>query len=701
MNRKFAVALSALCLCVLPAAYSVQAAPVADFLSLAPQSQQVDPAGWISYLEDPTGALEYADVIRSPVAENFQRTEAGARINFGYTNSAYWLRLPLHNPGDRAFVAYLELVSLIDSIQLYDASHGALAQAGLRKYGRWAPMHERDVKHRNFIFRLPLDAGERRILHLRFESKGALLLPLTLWTAEAFAAKDHEEQIVFGMYFGVLLVMVFYNFVLFVWLRDLSYFYYVGFIVSYGLIQVGVWGFAHEYVWSWNLWLANYSIPLFIGLASFFGLQFLRSFLETGTRSPGFHKIIFAFSAIAGLQFGYTLVGDYGLAIRIGLVIAFGTALLMMITSLVSLLRGYRAARYFFLAFIVMLAGVLVIILRNFAILPFHFITNYANLIGSALQVALLSLALGDRFNQIRAEHLASQAAALERERRFNEAFARFVPGPLLELLGKESITEIDLGDSVEREMTILFSDIRSFTRISEGMSARENFAFINAYLKELGPVVRENGGFIDKYIGDSIMALFPGAPADAVRAALRMRLRLKEYNAARARDNLPPVETGIGVHTGPTMLGTIGHERRMEGTVISDAVNIAARLEGLTKRLHAPILISEATRDRLTNADDLKFETRFLGRVRVKGKSSEIRIHEVLATGIDPDADAKLRLRSEFEAGVAAVLKGDRKSAVDSMRRVLADNSSDQAAALYLESFAREGPGEIDFGPG
>ncbi|MCR9142493.1 MAG: hypothetical protein NXI24_09595 [bacterium] len=667
-------------------------------LPLPGESGQNDPAGWIAYYEDAAGELTIADVARGDAANRFESLAAGTRINFGYTTSAYWLRLPLQNTSDRTLVAYLELVSLIDSIRVYTPRMNAAGadEFEMNEYGRWEPLAKRDVKHRNFIFRISLEPHETRTLYMRFESKGALLLPLTLWTAEAFAAKDHEEQIIFGMYFGVLFVMVFYNFFLFVWLRDRSYFYYVCFILGYGLIQAGVWGFAHEYVFDWNLWLANYSIPLFIGFASFFGLQFCRKFLDTKSRSPIAHKIILGFSALAAAQFVYTLFGDYGLAIRLGLAIGFSTALVMMITSLISLIRGYRAARYFFLAFIVLLLGVLVIILRNFAVLPFHFITNYANLIGSAVQVVLLSLALGDRFNQIRAEHLASQAAALEQERRYNEAFARFVPGPFLQLLGRESITDIRLGDSVEREMTILFSDIREFTSISENMTARENFGFINEYLKELGPVVRDSDGFIDKYIGDSIMALFPEAPVDAVRAALLMRARLKDFNKLRAQKDLPPIGTGIGVHTGPTMLGTIGHETRMEGTVISDAVNIAARLEGLTKRLNAPVLISEDVRAGL-GSHSSEFETRFLGRVRVKGKSSEIRIHEVLAIGVDSEADAKLRLRETFEAGVAAVLAGDPGPAREKMQRVIAENPADRAASLYLESFERDDRNAMD----
>jgi class 3 adenylate cyclase len=131
--------------------------------------------------------------------------------------------------------------------------------------------------------------------------------------------------------------------------------------------------------------------------------------------------------------------------------------------------------------------------------------------------------------------------------------------------------------------MSILFSDIRSFTTLSESMMPDENFAFINAYLERMGPVIRDHNGFIDKYIGDAIMALFKNAD-DALRAGLAMLDTLDQFNAGRRAAGQQPIAIGIGINTGSLMLGTIGERHRMDGTVISDAVNLAARVESLTK---------------------------------------------------------------------------------------------------------------------
>ncbi|HRY99911.1 MAG TPA: adenylate/guanylate cyclase domain-containing protein, partial [Bacteroidales bacterium] len=174
------------------------------------------------------------------------------------------------------------------------------------------------------------------------------------------------------------------------------------------------------------------------------------------------------------------------------------------------------------------------------------------------------------------------------------EAYSRFVPRQFLDILGKESYTDIRLGDQVEREMTILFSDMRSFTTLSETMSPKQNFDFINAYLGVMEPVIRQHNGFIDKYIGDAIMALFPRSPEDAVGASLAMRGALSRFNRENSAAGWPTVEIGIGIHTGRLMLGIVGAEGRMDGTVISDAVNLAARLEGLTKEYGCHTIISE-----------------------------------------------------------------------------------------------------------
>ncbi len=211
--------------------------------------------------------------------------------------------------------------------------------------------------------------------------------------------------------------------------------------------------------------------------------------------------------------------------------------------------------------------------------------------------------------------------------KQLNTAYRRFVPQEFLDFLAKEKFSDIRLGDQVEKEMTILFTDIRNFTTISEQMTPQENFQFINDYLRFMEPVIIQNNGFIDKYIGDAIMALFPDSPDDALQAAVEMRQALKGFNDYKK--NMKDIDTGIGIHTGRLMLGVIGGNNRMDGTVISDAVNLAARLEGLTKKYNKAIITSQETISKLKHKDKFIFEE--IGPVQVKGKEKAVKVFSVV----------------------------------------------------------------------
>jgi two-component system sensor histidine kinase ChiS len=232
--------------------------------------------------------------------------------------------------------------------------------------------------------------------------------------------------------------------------------------------------------------------------------------------------------------------------------------------------------------------------------------------------------------------------------------------------------------------MTILFCDIRSFTSLSETMSPEENFNFINEYLKTMNPIIRQNKGFIDKYIGDAIMALFPLEPDDAIRAGIQMFAGLKNFNEVQAKKGKPPIKIGIGIHTGNLMLGTVGDNERMEGTVISDAVNLASRLEGLTKIYGAGIIVSEMTIANLENLED--FDFRFLGRVEVKGKKEPAPIYEIF--NLDPPEVRKKKIETkvEFEMAIYSFFSGEKEKAFEMFQKVFSINKYDLAAYYYMQ---------------
>lgn len=287
---------------------------------------------------------------------------------------------------------------------------------------------------------------------------------------------------------------------------------------------------------------------------------------------------------------------------------------------------------------------------------------------------------LADTFNSM-VEEIRAYSDYLQA---LNASYYRFVPREFLQHLGQESILNIRLGDQIQKEMTVLFSDIRSFTTISESLKPSENFNFLNSYLKRVGPVIRNARGFIDKYIGDAIMALFPDSPRSAVEAAVNMRLELIDFNKYRRENGRVPIDIGVGLHTGVLMLGTIGEEERMESTVIADAVNLASRLEGLTKKMGAHIIVSE---DTLRQAlEDMEINYRFMGKVRVKGKTRSVPVYEIL-DGDEPETvERKVSRKEQFERGVMFYHKKQFDQAEATFLKIYEEVPEDKGALIYLE---------------
>ena len=273
---------------------------------------------------------------------------------------------------------------------------------------------------------------------------------------------------------------------------------------------------------------------------------------------------------------------------------------------------------------------------------------------------------------------------SLQQQSKLTEAAKRFVPNEFVSLLSRDSLSDVKLGDSVEKEMSILFSDIRDFTALSEGMTPQENFKFINAYLSRMEPGIIKNHGFIDKYIGDAIMALFGHSAIDAVQAGISMLYALDDYNQYRINDGYAPIKIGIGINTGSLMLGTVGATNRMDSTVIGDAVNLAARVESLTKSYGVSMLITQNTFLKLI--DSPCYAIRNIGRVRVKGKSDLVTIHEVFEADKPEVKEGKLITLPIFLEGLYNYSGGKNKEAAQLFAECLQQNPLDQVAQNYLE---------------
>lgn len=265
-----------------------------------------------------------------------------------------------------------------------------------------------------------------------------------------------------------------------------------------------------------------------------------------------------------------------------------------------------------------------------------------------------------------------------------NKAFERFVPKEFIQLIGKEHITDLSTGDSRQEKLTILFTDIRDFSSFAQNKCPKEVFDFLNSFLREVGPVIRKHNGFIDKYLGDGVMALFPGCPSDALKCAMEMSQVLLKFNKSNEKIGGETIRTGTGIHTGSSILGTLGEEERIETTVISESVNLSCRLEELTKKYGVEIIVSQKLLDEISDTSEFPF--RFLDEVNIKGLDKKQKIFELIPDHTSPLSLLKIKNKEEFEEGVILMLNGDYNDAIAIFESLHNLCPEDKAILYHLE---------------
>ena len=289
---------------------------------------------------------------------------------------------------------------------------------------------------------------------------------------------------------------------------------------------------------------------------------------------------------------------------------------------------------------------------------------------------------LGEISTQVN-EMAVNLEKSFEEKDRTERFYYKFVPEKFREYLRKERFTDLALGDASSRELTVLFCDIRAFSINSEIMTAKENFAFVNTIYGKAGPIIREHNGFVDKYIGDAVMALFENAD-DAVKCGIDLYRAIVIDPETAKELNVSDINIGIGIHTGMAMIGIVGENERLSGTVISDTVNLSSRLESLTKQYKTAILVSKDTIDRLTDPDSLGL--RYLGMVQVAGVNEVKGVYEVLDCLQEDIRKERSANSSEFREAVRLFQMGRRDDARKALEKIDEEGRSDYVSKMYLE---------------
>ena len=287
-------------------------------------------------------------------------------------------------------------------------------------------------------------------------------------------------------------------------------------------------------------------------------------------------------------------------------------------------------------------------------------------------------------------EMASSLETSFKEKDRTEKFYYKFVPEKFREYLGKKTLTDLSLGDASNRELTVLFCDIRSFSINSEMMTAKENFAFANTIYGKAGPVVREHNGFIDKYIGDAVMALFE-KPDDAVAAGIDLYKAIVHDPETARELKVSDINIGIGIHTGMAMIGIVGESERLSGTVISDTVNLSSRLESLTKQYKTAMLVSKDTVDRLSSPEELSL--RYLGMIQVAGVNEVKAVYEVLDCLKDDVKSVRSDNAKDFREALRLFQLGRHDDALKALEKIASEGRNDYVTDMYADYIRNMSP--------
>lgn len=544
---------------------SAQAAQPAPVVVLSHQDRQVDLSLSLRYVEDPTGRLDLASVL--DVWAELAAPEAPTKAyNFGFTPSAYWFHVRLFNqdaPEDRWLLE--SLYPIIDELTVYFVYPDG--RRITRTAGDAVPFANRSRAHHNPNYDFTLAPGEQVDVYLRAKTTGAVQMQLMLWSESAFDFKDHQERFVFGLYYGLLLAMVAYNFLIFVSIRDINYLWYVLYILSYAGLQLSLNGLAFEHLWPNAPWWNNRSVAFFLSVGMFFILGFARSFLILRVNARWLDRLCVALMLCFAVLTGLALAVDgYGPVIRASTLLSSLSVVLIFLAGSLCWSRDFKQARYFMISWSAFLLGIMFYTLKTFGLLPANFLTDHAIQIGSAFEVVLLSMALADRLRIVTQENQRMQTAhteelearVRERTQALEEANRR-----LAALSATDGLTGVFNRRHFDQQLrlecnrgarrgplSVLMVDVDHFKRLNDTYGHQVGDACLITIAGVLRTCVRREIDCVARYGGEEFAIILPHTDGDGARTVAdhicrRIRGVLFETEGQRI-----PVTVSVGAST-------------------------------------------------------------------------------------------------------------------------------------------------------
>lgn len=416
-------------------------------------------------LEDKSGSFNIDNILSDSLQNQFMQWERG-EPNFGFTSSVYWIRFTIENSSDKNINAYLEVsYPLLDYIDLY--SHDDLGDYVVRSTGDHLQFNSRDINHRNFIFRLVINADSYQTYYMRFKTSSSMNLPLTLWSEKALLNKIEIEQLLLGIFFGAVIIMIVYNIFLFIGFRDKSFVYLFLFILSWGCAQSTINGLSFQYLWTNWSWWSDVNLPFFIFSALVTAVQFCRSLLNTKVNFPGWNKVLKFEVYLFSIGMLFSLIAEYAISIQIASGSAIAAILSVTIAGLIGAKKRNRSAVIFISAWGLFLLGAILFAVKSFGIIPSNFITNWSVQIGFFSMMVLLSIAVQDRIETEKKEKQKAQEDLIDALKQSES---------VLELKAEERTQEINRINIMLMDRAI---ELSSINHLSEKVNSSLNLSDI------------------------------------------------------------------------------------------------------------------------------------------------------------------------------------------------------------------------------
>lgn len=520
MKRTFlrCVALSIGLLFVPFALASLQAAPVEVDGNL----RSLPLAAQLEILEDPRGDLDFDQVRASSEFKPAPATGA----NIGFSRSVWWVRLTLDNASGADLPLVLRqdypLIDYIDLWQVGPDGHWRQTQTGdLRVFST------REFDHREFLFALDLPASSQRTYYLRFASSGPIDISLALFEPHALIGTISRDQLAYGAYYGGFLVLVLYNFFIFLVVRDRAFFYYLLYAVSYGLYFSVFNGLSFQFLWPDNPVWGNQSLLVLLSASLIFGLQFTRKFLDTSTNSPRVDTAAVVLQVLAGCGLIASFFLPYSaLILPLALLTVLVTVTILVMGTL-GMVKGYRPARYFMIAWGLLLAGVLIYMLKTFGLLPHNMLTQNGFQVGSLCEMVLLSLALASRVSEMQRQSRTDSLTKLFNRRFFDERVA----------------FEFERAQRSGTPIALLVADIDHFKEFNDRFGHSRGDEVLKTVARQLREGVRGQD-IVCRYGGEEFALILPGmdgAQAAGVAESLRSTIETQSLSS-------DPITISVGV---------------------------------------------------------------------------------------------------------------------------------------------------------